>query len=121
MGKSELRQKASESRNMAKLAGIMLLAFVVGICRCKLNSAQDSDSVWSADQKRASKSVKDLLLRRDAAARFQRDLPNFDITVVDPMPNNLVVDPDSIMISEERREFGKKIVPLPSFPEFNLA
>merc|ERR1712142_1423420 len=106
-----LRRKASENRNMAKLACIMLLAFVVGICRCKLNSAQDSDSVLSADQKRESKGLKDLLLRRDAAARFQRGLPNFA---------NVVVDPDTIMISEERREFRKKIVPLPSFPEFNL-
>merc|ERR1712142_1384891 len=96
-----LRRKASENRNMAKLACIMLLAFVVGICRCKLNSAQDSDSVLSADQKRESKSLKDHLLRRDAAARFQRDLPNFDMVVVDP---NMVVDPDSIMISEERRD-----------------
>merc|ERR1712142_618558 len=105
-----LRRKASESRNMAKLACIMLLAFVVGICRCKLNSAQDSDSVWSADQKRESKSLKDLLLRRDAAARFQRDLPISDNMVV--VAPERVVDPDSI---------SAEIVPLPSFPEFNLA
>ena len=59
---------------MMKLACILLFAVIVGICQSASKSGKDSKNVLPVKKIRDSETLqlKDLLLKRDAAARFLR-------------------------------------------------
>merc|ERR1712142_1313938 len=57
-----------------KLACLLLLAFIVGICQSKSESGKDSGKVWPAEKTRIKlRRLKDILSRRDVAADYFKE------------------------------------------------